>query len=407
MVSSAYQTWQVGPAHVGDRTVLVASKPGVMAHGTTDTPARMIAEWVAAMDAPTVGARSLHLASGNGLVPAVALQRGFAPTALDRYVGNADGTRRSLAATAARLQSPGECAAEFAVHHAVLANELLPAASCALVTIRIPTDKHGVQQAVAEAFRALAVGGVCLLAGANDEGAKPAAKLLAQVFGHARLDAQHSGCRLLVATKRSDAPLDASGISSPWLEQQRFHEVPVSVGDDRFSLFTRPGVFSWEHLDEASAILADTMRIAAGESVLDLGCGSGVLGVLAARQSGSGRVLLLDADADAVRCAQQTAIAAQCRHVEARASDVAEAAGEESFDVVLSNPPFHLGKNIDLTIPRAFIEQAYAHLVPGGRLYLVANRTLPYERLIDECFGEVRTAHDGRRFKVIGAVRRA
>ena len=49
---------------------------------------------------------------------------------------------------------------------------------------------------------------------------------------------------------------------------------------------------------------------------------------------------------------------------------------------------------------------AHAALAPGGRLYLVANRTLPYERLIAECFGEVRTAHDGRRFKVIGGVRR-
>jgi 16S rRNA (guanine1207-N2)-methyltransferase len=38
-------------------------------------------------------------------------------------------------------------------------------------------------------------------------------------------------------------------------------------------------------------------------------------------------------------------------------------------------------------------------------LYLVANRTLPYEWLIEETFGEVRTAHDGQRFKVIGAVR--
>jgi 16S rRNA (guanine1207-N2)-methyltransferase len=93
--------------------------------------------------------------------------------------------------------------------------------------------------------------------------------------------------------------------------------------------------------------------------------------------------------------------------VEVRASDVTDAVTDEAFDVVLSNPPFHLGKGTDLAIPRAFIEQAYARLLPGGRLYLVANRTLPYESLIDECFGEVRTAHDGRRFKVIGAVRRA
>ncbi len=401
MSSSAYQTWQIGPAHVGDRSVLVASKPGVMAHGSIDTPAMMMAEWISAMDTPSAGARSLHLASGNGLVPAVAMAVGFAPYAFDRYKANAESTRRSLAA------APGVVEGAYAVHHEVLANEVVPAASCALATIRIPTDKHGVQQAVAEAFRALAVGGVCLIAGANDEGAKPAAKLLAQVFGHARLDAQHSSCRLLVATKLAEAPVDASSISSPWLDQHRFHEVPVTVADDRIVLSTRPGVFSWEHLDEASGILGDIMRIAPGESVLDLGCGSGVLGVLAARQSGTGRVVLLDADADAVRCARRTATAAGCRNVEVRASDVTDAVTDEAFDVVLSNPPFHLGKGTDLAIPRAFIEQAYARLLPGGRLYLVANRTLPYESLIDECFGEVRTAHDGRRFKVIGAVRRA
>jgi 16S rRNA (guanine1207-N2)-methyltransferase len=398
--SSAYQTWQIGPAHVGDRSVPVASKPGVMAHGSIDTPAMMMAEWISAMDTPAAGARSLHLASGNGLVPAVAMAVGFAPDAFDRYKANAESTRRSLAA------APGVVAGAYAVHHEVLANDLVPATSCALATIRIPTDKHGVQQAVAEAFRALAVGGVCLIAGANDEGAKPAAKLLAQVFGHARLDAQHSSCRLLVATKLAEAPVDASSISSPWLDQHRFHEVPVTVADDRIVLSTRPGVFSWEHLDEASGILGDIMRIAPGESVLDLGCGSGVLGVLAARQSRTGRVVLLDADADAVRCARRTATAAGCRNVEVRASDVTDAVADEAFDVVLSNPPFHLGKGTDLAIPRAFIEQAYARLLPGGRLYLVANRTLPYESLIDECFGEVRTAHDGRRFKVIGAVRR-
>jgi 16S rRNA (guanine1207-N2)-methyltransferase len=116
---------------------------------------------------------------------------------------------------------------------------------------------------------------------------------------------------------------------------------------------------------------------------------------------------MLDADADAIRCAQRTARLAECSNVDVRASDVCRAVAERTFDVVVSNPPFHLGKGTDLAIPRAFIEQAHARLHRGGRLYLVANRTLPYERLIAEVFGEVRTAHDGRRFKVIGGVRRA
>lgn len=406
---SAYETWQVGSTSIGEVGVAVATKPGVFAHGTGDVPARMLAEAVAAgvanagMD-PAPGATSLHLGSGNGLVPAVALAVGLAPIAFDRHAANAEATRRTLAATAATAAT-GVAAAP--VHHSAVVNPFVDQASVALATIRIAPDKLGVQMAVAEAFRALAIGGRILLAGANDEGAKPAARLLEQVFGQVRLDAQHSGCRLLSAVKSHLAPADDAVFTLPWLEADRFHEFPVTAGGTTFTLATRPGVFSWEHLDEAAGILADVMRIDDGDHVLDLGCGAGVLGVVAARQTPNGQVLLLDADADAVRCARRTAWLAGCTNVDVAASDVTAAAGDRQFDVVVSNPPFHLGKGTELAIPRAFIEQAYDRLAPGGRLYLVANRTLPYEQLIAERFGDVRTAHDGRRFKVIGGVRRA
>ena len=391
-----YETWQQGPARVGDLTVAVATKPGVFAHGTIDTPSVMLAEAVGER-AASHGSASLHLGCGNGLVPAVAKAMGYRAVAFDRYFTNAEATRRTLDAQA------GEA---HVVHHAALVNPLVAADSCALVTIRIPTDKLGMQIAVAEAFRALAEGGTCLLAGANDEGAKPAARLLETVFGNAQVIAQHSGCRLLSAAKRGRTPGDADLFTNPWLDAEHFHELPVTLAETAFVASTRPGVFSWEHLDEATAILADLMRIENGESVIDLGCGAGILGVAASRWTPMGRVLLLDADADAVRCAERTAAQAGSQNVEVRASDVASAAGDARVDVVVSNPPFHLGKGTELAIPRAFIEQAHAHLAPGGRLYLVANRTLPYERLIAECFGEVRTAHDGQRFKVIGGVRR-
>ena len=402
---SAYDTWQVGRVSVMDAVVAVASKPGVLAHGGTDAPAGMLAEAVATRRPSAAGARSLHLGSGNGLVPAVAQAVGFAPLAVDRYAANAEATRRSLLASA----SPGAHDGQRppAVFHTACVNPHVEAGSCELVTIRIPTDKLGVQLAVVEAFRALAVGGRCLLAGANDEGAKPAARLLEQLFGAARLENQHSGCRLLSAVKTADVPADGVLATTPWLDCETFFEQPVVVGGTAFVLATRPGVFSWEHLDEASRVLADLMRVDDGETVLDLGCGAGVLGVVAARLTPAGSVCMLDADADAIRCAQRTARMAQCRNVDVRASDVCSAVAGRAFDVVVSNPPFHLGKGTDLAIPRAFIEQAHAHLHRGGRLYLVANRTLPYERLIAEVFGEVRTAHDGRRFKVIGGVRRA
>ncbi|HYW05560.1 MAG TPA: methyltransferase, partial [Longimicrobium sp.] len=76
------------------------------------------------------------------------------------------------------------------------------------------------------------------------------------------------------------------------------------------------------------------------------------------------------------------------------------------FDVVVSNPPFHVGKATDLDVPAQFIRDAARVLKPGGRLFMVANRTLPYEAWVEACFGSYRILVDGREFKVIAATRR-
>jgi 16S rRNA (guanine1207-N2)-methyltransferase len=209
----------------------------------------------------------------------------------------------------------------------------------------------------------------------------------------------------VTAVRAADARATGEDLASPFLDHDTFRELQVQLADRELTLFTRPGVFSWDALDEATAILADAMRIGAGESVLDLGCGAGALGTLAALQSRGGSVVMVDADAEAVRCATRTAERAGAENVEVLASDVGGAVLDRRFDAVVTNPPFHIGKSTDLDVPRQFIEDAWATLRDAGRLYLVANRTLPYERMIAERFGEVRTLHDGARFKVLGAFR--
>ncbi len=424
---SVYRQWLSAPVRVGDAIITVATKPGVSGHGGEDPAARMLAEAIPSAKAclPTMGLASghadipgaqhedlpvsVHLHAGNGLVPAVAAARGFQVIACDRSKPNATASARTLAHSAAT---------SAVVHHIAVPGTRIPDGGASLVTIRIPMDRLGVQLAVAEAFRALAIGGTCLLAGANNEGAKPAARLLQAVFGNGSVEAQHSSHRLVRATKESLTPVDSTLTTLRWLDVEQFHEtrLPVAPLENAevatlsgtphaaVTLSTRPGVFSWEHADEATTLLIATMNIRRGDRVLDLGCGAGALGVVAAGRS-QARVVMVDSDADAVRCAERTARMAGVSNVEVRASDVAEAVDGESFDVVITNPPFHLGKATDLAVPQAFIDEAYRALAPGGRLYLVANRTLPYERLIHARFGEVRVAHDGRRFKVLGAVR--
>jgi len=71
----------------------------------------------------------------------------------------------------------------------------------------------------------------------------------------------------------------------------------------------------------------------------------------------------------------------------------------------VSNPPFHVGKATALNVPLQFMRDAFNVLRPGGRLLLVANRTLPYEAALTDLFGNMRTVHDGQRFKVLSATR--
>jgi 16S rRNA (guanine1207-N2)-methyltransferase len=146
------------------------------------------------------------------------------------------------------------------------------------------------------------------------------------------------------------------------------------------------------------------MPLHAGDSVLDLGCGSGPLGIAAA-QSGASRVTMVDVDSEAVRCARRAVDVGGLTNCRALCSDVAHAVRDERFDLVVTNPPFHVGKATDLEVPTQFILDAWQVLKTGGRLALVANRTLPYERLVYETFGNLVTLHDGPRFKVLSATR--
>ena len=73
------------------------------------------------------------------------------------------------------------------------------------------------------------------------------------------------------------------------------------------------------------------------------------------------------------------------------------------YDIIISNPPFHVGRADLPELGRAFIAAAARALNPGGRFWMVANRHLAYEQAMAQHFSDVRTlvVRDG--FKVIEA----
>lgn len=394
---SRWHQWTAVPVAVAGRPhpcpLTVALKPGVPGFAAPDTALAMLAEGV--LDA--AAERVLVLGPGNGLVPAAAIAAGATRLRVcDRHVNGAESARRTLALAACHAIHAEVVTRQAPAHDA-------PPLDATLVALRLPTDKRLLRQLLWAAARHLAPGGRLLVAGANQEGAKSAAKLMADLFTQVTVAAQHSGHRLLVATRPVTLPAVA-----PWPELAADAASAIAIPDGAggtLTLDTAPGVFSWEHLDEATALLLEVMEVPGGSAVLDLGCGAGALGLMAAHRHGAARVLLLDADAEAVAVVHRTLARHPLPACEARVSDVTAAAGDEPFDVVVTNPPFHLGKGTDYHLPAQFIAEAAERLRPGGRLFLVANRTLPYEDVITAHFGGVRRLRETPRFKVLGATR--
>jgi 16S rRNA (guanine1207-N2)-methyltransferase len=287
-------------------------------------------------------------------------------------------------------------------------SHLTPPAPADVALVRLPKGTRPILQLIWDAYQALRPGGRLYLAGGNDEGIRPALRQAEALFGNLATLAYGKGHRVGLATKPAAPPPLPPAFADPLLDHAVFHEFDVALRGATYRVCSRPGVFAWERLDDGSAMLIEAMEIGAGDRVLDLGCGCGIVGAVAARLAGGGAATLVDIAADALDSARRTLAANNLTNAEAVGGDGAAAVGDRRFDVVVTNPPFHphQGRQTAYDAALRFIEEAAAVLRPGGRLYLVANRFIPYEPAIERAFGAVVAVRADSRYKVLLATSR-
>ncbi|MCG6114394.1 MAG: class I SAM-dependent methyltransferase [Mesorhizobium sp.] len=183
-------------------------------------------------------------------------------------------------------------------------------------------------------------------------------------------------------------------------------EDAVAVIDERFR--TAPGMFSHGRIDVGSRLLASQLPQNVKGTIADLGAGWGYLSAeLVSRKAGDLALHLYEADFASCTAARANLLSVpEGVRVEVFWRDVTAEPLERQYNLMVMNPPFHAaGHGADPALGLAMIEAAAKGLRKGGRLYMVANVALPYERFLAGRFARFEETARDQGFKVLVATR--
>jgi 16S rRNA (guanine1207-N2)-methyltransferase len=175
-----------------------------------------------------------------------------------------------------------------------------------------------------------------------------------------------------------------------------------------YRIVNHASLFSRDRLDSGSRFLLEHMPM--GEQyrqIVDLGCGNGVLGLIAAALNPDSSLLFCDESYMAVASARENFrnAFALTREAEFKVGDCLQGVDSDSRDLVLINPPFHQQHSIGDSIAWQMFKDARRVLSKGGELRIVGNRHLAYHAKLKKLFGNCTTIASNKKFVILAAIK--
>lgn len=149
---------------------------------------------------------------------------------------------------------------------------------------------------------------------------------------------------------------------------------------------TDPSNFSPNSIDVGTLAMLSAVEFLPDDKILDMGCGYGVVGILAARLIGEKNVTMCDISESAVKQAKMNAELNGVPDIDIKISDGFSEIADNDFTLILSNPPYHA----DFSVPKRFIEVGFKKLAVGGKMIMVTKRLDWYKNKLTSIFGGVR-----------------
>ena len=267
-----------------------------------------------------------------------------------------------------------------------------------LVLIKIPKTLALLEHQLYSLRGLIRTGSQIIGAGMTRSIHKSTIKLFENILGPTTTSLAWKKARLIFVTR--DESINAGASPDP----DRF----VVEADREYSIVSPANVFSRGRLDDGTRLLIENMPVSTRyQRIVDLGCGNGLVGLIAASLNAQASVLFSDESYMAVASARENFSAAfgDDRDADFKVTDCLQGIADESADLVLNNPPFHQQNTVGDAIAWNMFIEARRVLKPLGELWVVGNRHLAYHASLKKLFGACEQIASNRKFVVLKVIK--
>ena len=265
-----------------------------------------------------------------------------------------------------------------------------------LLLIFLPKAKQETQYLLANLTPHLQQGADIILVGEKKCGIKSAGSLLTPYSSSANIIDSARHCSIVYAELTQSVRRFEQ---SEWIKTY-----PININNTELLISSLPGVFSYGELDKGSELLLQNLPEKLSGSVLDFGCGAGVIACYIQKKYPHLEIDLIDINCYALESAKLSLLKNKLKGNVFPSNVFSDV--HKKYNILVSNPPFHSGKETDYLAAETFINQSPNHLKKEGVLSIVANKFLKYEPLLKVSFGDISNTKENNKFKILKCIKK-
>ena len=186
------------------------------------------------------------------------------------------------------------------------------------------------------------------------------------------------------------------------------YPVQYNLEHTDYLISNHANVFSRDSLDIGTRFFLQHLPINPNfRNIVDLGCGNGVVGLIAATKNPVATIYFVDESYMAVASARDNfkRVFTDTRQVKFLVGDGLTAFDNESIDVMLCNPPFHQNHSLSDTVATNMFKQSRRVLKKGGEIWVIGNRHLPYYSDLKKIFSSCLLISSNAKFCIFKATK--